>query len=230
MTRRGVATLALTAACVLGPALASPARAEVVDRTVARFSDPEATDTSGAVRFVMMRELVVEAWLVAYERAPTGTPVVDDKALRLALERHVIEAVLGARVLPAAVEARLGKATVDANVAQTVAVGGDERMRELRVQATGSPEGGASELAAILRRRARAELYLEAAVAQPVEPNEIELRSAWVKAPGVYAKRPFDEVSGDVRAWLRTTRLRESAQAYYQAIRSKLRLEIVPEV
>lgn len=220
---------ALLIAAVMLVASSAGAAPVVGDRAVARFSDPEASDQQASLRFVMMRELVIEAWLVAYERAPTGTPTVDDKTLRIALERHVIEAVLGTRGLSPMVEAKVPKALEDVKLSLQIAVGGEARLNEALARATGSDKGGAlaeSELATILKRRARAELYLEVATGQGYEPNEAELRAAHLKIP-MFAKVPYDEVSKPVRAYLRTQRLREGAQAYHQAVRSKLRLEII---
>ncbi|MGZ3452860.1 MAG: hypothetical protein ACXVEF_24845 [Polyangiales bacterium] len=225
MKRALAALLFVGAATLLRPSVAAPL---VLDRVVARFSDPEATESSGALRFVMMRELVVEAWMVAYERAQTGAPQISDKEIRLALERHVIEAVLASRTLPPAVEKRLSKATAAARLGEEVAVGGTERLADMLERATGSKTGGAAELNAILTRRARAELYLEVGVAQPIEPTDDELRLAWAKSPAGFDKnKTFEDVAPGLRGWVRTTRLREAAQAYYQAVRSKLRLEIV---
>jgi len=224
--KRAIATLTL----LLGLAMARPSAAApvVVDRVVARFSDPEATEASGALRFVMMRELLVEAWLVAYERTPTGAPQIGDKEIRLALERHVIESVLASRALPPAFEQRVTKATESARVGEDVAVGGEARFAEMLERATGSKSGAASELAAIFTRRARAELYLEVGVGLPVEPSDDELRLAWAKSPaGIDKTKTFESMAPALRGWVRTTRLREGAQAYYQAVRSKLRLEIV---
>lgn len=218
------------AAAVLFVASSLAAAPVVGDRAVARFSDPEASDQQASLRFVMMRELVIEAWLVAYERAAAGTtPTLDDKTLRIALERHVIEAVLGTRALSPAVEARVAKAIEDVKLAQQLSVGGEAKFNEAMARATGSDKGSAaaeSELAVILRRRARAELYLEVATGQAYEPNEAELRAAHSKLP-MFSKVAYDEVSKPLRAYLRTQRLREGAQAYHQAVRSKLRLEII---
>lgn len=217
---------ALLVAFLLLAASAAHAAPIVADRAVARFSDPEASDQSASLRFVMMRELVIESWLVAFERTTAGAPSVDDKALRIALERHVIEAVLGSRALSAAVEAKLPKTIEDVKLSLRVSVGGEERLREAMARATGSESGGAAELETILRRRARAELYLEIATGQTYEPSEIELRQAHGKLP-MFSKVPYDEVARPLRAHLRTQRLREGAVAYHQAVRSKLRLEII---
>lgn len=217
----------LAAAVLVFASLTSANAAPVVaDRAVARFSDPEASDQSASLRFVMMRELVIEAWFTAFERSPTSTPSIDDKTLRIALERHVIEAVLGTRALPPAVEARVPKALADVKLALAVSVGGDARLVEALTRATGSATGGDAELETILKRRARAELYLEVATGQVYDPSEIELRAAHQKL-AMFSKVPYDEVAKPVRAYLRTQRLREGAQAYHQAVRSKLRLEII---
>lgn len=222
--------LLLALSLVVGSAVVSvDGNAAVVDRAVARFSDPEASETKGALRFGLMRELVLEAWLVAFERSPSGTPSIDDKTLRIALERHIVEAVVGSRPLPAAVEPRVKKSLTDVRLAQVVAVGGPARFEEALARAAGSGKAPDDELATILARRARAELYLELATGQIVDPNEAELRAAHLKAPAVYSKQPFEEVAPAIRAFVRTQRLRESGQSYYQAVRSKLRLEIISE-
>jgi hypothetical protein len=124
---------------------------------------------------------------------------------------------------------RVNKSVADVRVAQIVAVGGDARFEEAITRASGGPKVVEDELATIFRRRARAELYLELATGQLVDPNEAELRVAHLKAPAAYSKRPYEEVGSAMRAYVRTLRLRESAQSYYQAVRSKLRLEIISE-
>lgn len=217
---------AATLGAVLFALPAAGAAPILADRAVARFSDPEASDQQASLRFVMMRELVIEAWLVAYERQPTGIPILDDKTLRIALERHVIEAVLGTRALSPIVEARVPKALNDVRLSLELSVGGEARLNEVLVRATGNEKGGADELLTILKRRARTELYLEVATGQAYEPNEAELHAAHAKLP-VFSKIPYDEVARPLRAYLRTQRLREGAQAYHQAVRSKLRLEII---
>ena len=236
MRRVGLAsafTLLAVAAAVLAPASIEAASASsftTLDRTVARFSDPEAVDASAGARFVMMRELILEAWLLAYERSPGARPGgFDDKELRAALERHVIEEVLSQRLPSATAEARLAAEVPDTRAVQAIAVGGDEQLAGALRDANGRATGGALELQAILQRRARAQLYLELTVAQPVELNEAELRAAYVKAPDVLAKRPFDEATPGLRSYLRAQRLREAAQAYYQAVRTRLRLEVVSD-
>jgi len=218
------------AALLLLPSATSNAAPVVADRAVVRFSDPEASETKGALRFVLMRELVLEAWLVAFERSPQSTPSIDDKTLRVALERHVVEAVVGSRPLPAAVEMRVKKAISDVRLAQIVAIGGQARFDEALARAAGDAKLPDDELVIIFRRRARAELYLELATGQVVDPNEAELRAAHLKAPAAYSKKPFEEVAPAIRAYVRTLRLRESGQSYYQAVRSKLRLEIISDI
>lgn len=242
----------LATAASAGVAVAAPTVTVVVaDRAVARFNDPEAGGNTAAQRFVMMRELVLEAWLIAYERTPSGTPSIDEKSLRLALDRHVIETVLGTRALPAVYEARIDKQLADARLAAAVGAGGEVRFQGLLNQALGRAESAATdpaELTTILRRRARAELYLEAAVGLAYEPSEADvatfygaqagkLFTRWRWDPKATAKEKpepadllsFESAAPKVRAHLRTTRLREGAQTYHQAVRSKLRLENVSE-
>ena len=228
--------------CVFGLLCAVPksegvARAAVLDRVVARFSDPESGDAAGGLRFVMMRELILEAWLAAYEKAAPGeTPTgFDDKDLRNALERHVIEEVLSER-LPSSTPASKITAGVDhARLALRIAVSDASatsssapgRIGEILSKASGGvPSGGAAELESILLRRARAEAYLELAVAEPVDVTEGELRAAWAHPPKMLEGMDFEQAVPTLRVLVRAARLREAAQAYYQAVRARLHLEI----
>ena len=229
MNSRCALALAALAPVAVAVAAEAPAKAATLDRVVARFSDPEAAEAAGALRFVMMRELVLEAWVVAYERAlPGETPsLFDDKQLRAALERHVIEEVLSERLPDSATSAQIAKGVAAARLALRLSIG--DRLDPLLAAATaGVPGGGAAELEAILLRRARAEIYLELAVAEPVDVSEGELRAAWAHPPAALRTLEFDAAVPALRVHVRALRLREAGQAYYQAVRGRLHLEIVP--
>jgi hypothetical protein len=198
----------------------------MLDRVVARFSDPESAD-AGGMRFVMMRELILEGWLASYEKAAPGeTPSgFDDKQLRAALERHVIEEVLSERLPITTPPDKIQKGVEHARLALRLAV--DDRIDEILGKSSGGvPGGGAAELEAILLRRARAETYLELAVAEPVDVTEGELRAAWAHPPKMLEGAEFEKAVPALRVLVRATRLREAAQAYYQAVRARLHLEI----
>ena len=93
-------------------------------------------------------------WRARWWSTPGSSPPnYDDKHLREALERHVIEAVLGDRPLLPSAEKRVEVATAEARLVATVAVGGAGRLEEALERATGVAGGGAVELAAILKRR-----------------------------------------------------------------------------
>jgi hypothetical protein len=221
--RRWIAGAAVAiATCAIG----ASSRAAVLDRVVARFADPESAD-AGGTRFVTMRELILEAWIVAYERAAPGeTPSgFDDKQLRAALERHVIEEVLSERLPSSTPPAKVQKGADAARLALRLVV--DDRVDEILSKASGgAPGGGVAELESILMRRARAETYLEVAVAEPVDVTEGELRAAWAHPPKMLEDVEFEKAVPALRVLVRSTRLREAAQAYYQAVRARLHLEI----
>lgn len=223
---RGAIAALVAVGFSLGVATRAPAA--VLDRTVARFLDPEAANASSARRFVTMRELVVESWLATLERssgAPSGT--LSERIVRGAFERHVIEALLGERALPASAEARVDELAAEARRVEVVEVGGEARLARALELATGAKDGGAAELAAVFRRRARAELYLEIAVSQPIRSSDAELRSAFAGAPEELTKLGFDGALPLLRAYVRSVRLRELAQSYYQAVKGRLHLEVV---
>ncbi len=207
---------------------AGSAPAATLERTVARFLDPEAGNASMARRFVTMRELVVESWLATFERS-SGAPMasLSERVVRGAFERHVIEALLGERVLPASAEARVDELAAEARRVEVVEVGGEARLARALELATGAKDGAAAELAAIFRRRARAELYLEIAVSQPIRSSDAELRTAFAGAPDELTKLGFDAALPLLRAYVRSARLRELAQSYYQAVKGRLHLEVV---
>jgi hypothetical protein len=217
----------LIAALAIGSVPLGLASAATLDRTVARFLDPEAANASAARRFVTMRELVVESWLAGLEKTSATPSALDDRVVRAAFERHVIEALLGERALPPSAEARVDELAAQARRVEIVDLGGEARLQKACELATGSKDGAAAELAAIFRRRARAELYLEIAVAQPVQPSDVELRAAFAKAPEEITKLKFDAAVPLLRAWVRSARLRELSQSYYQAVKGRLHLEIV---
>lgn len=227
-TRGRVRAAMLGAALLLAAAAGPRASAATLERTVARFLDPEAANAATARRFVTMRELVVESWLASLERT-TGAPpaALDDRVVRAAFERHVIEALLGERTLPPAAEARVEALAAEARRVEIVELGGEGRLVRARELATGSKDGAAAELASIFRRRARAELYLEIAVSQPVHPSDMELRAAFAKAPEEITKLGFEAAVPLLRAHVRSARLRDLAQSYYQAVKGRLHLEIV---
>lgn len=223
------ARIAGFAVAIAACAIAGSSRAAVLDRVVARFADPESSgEASGALRFVMMRELILEGWLVAYEKsAPGDAPSgFDDKQLRAALERHVIEEVLSERLPSSTPQAKVKKSVDDARLALRLAVG--DRVDEILGKASGgAPGGGSAELESILLRRARAETYLELAVAEPVDVTEGELRAAWAHPPKMLESTDFEKAVPALRVLVRAIRLREAAQAYYQAVRARLHLEII---
>ncbi len=225
----------------LGVNPASAAEKVLAERTVARFIDPESGDAATSQRFVFQRELIVEAWLVAFERAPCAPDakgkcsapnptLYDEKSLRTALDRHLIDEVLGSRELPLKHEARVPGATAVAQQVLTDAVGGPERLAAALTASLGrtvaeSEMAGVPELHTLVRRRARAEIWLEVAVAPPIEPTVVELAAFQPRAPELIAKAPFHP--DNVRRHARAARLREFATTYLQLIRSKLHLEIL---
>jgi hypothetical protein len=139
----------------------------------------------------------------------------------------VIEEVLSERLPSTIPNQKISDGIEDARKAIRIGLG-EGKLDEAVAQAGGTGPGGAAvELESILRRRARAEIYLELAISQPIEITEGELRAAFLKPPPSLAKKTFEEAAPSLRIHMRATRLREASQAYYQAVRGRLKLEIV---
>ncbi len=180
---------------------------------------------------MFQRELLIEAWLVAYERAPLSSAptAYDDKSLRAALDRHLIDEVLATRPLPPKHEARVLAATLVARKVLEDSVGGAERLNAALTGAFGrkvtAPE--VAELDIIVRRRARAEIWLEVAVGtRRSSPRWGELHGLPHQGTGAGLE---GAVRRRARPTLRARRAppRSTPTGYLQLIRSKLRLEIV---
>ncbi len=220
--------LARVGAGLLVLALASAASAEGValDRTVARFDAPE---LGGALHpeLVHERELAFEARLEALaerDRAPRDAAYAP-RHVQAALERHVAEELLAH--LPIAPEPSFAEVARRAESAREVLeqrVGGHERLL-----AAAAAEGIASdELDAILRRQARASLYLDRMVTPVLTPSDAELREAWRTGATPFAREPFDAALPALRRWHVADRLASALTAFFQNARARVHLVVSP--
>ncbi len=213
----------LVASQAFGSALASPV---TVDRAVVRFTAPE-TGGVRAPRFVLERVLAFETRLVALadpSYRPGQGPVYRESHVRSALERHIAETLLASRGIdPEPAPEELTRQTRAARLVLLQSVGGVEALN-----AAAKAEGiGEREILRILRRQARASLYLDRMVAPMLEPSDAELRSIHRTVQTPFRGRQFSEVAAQLRRWYVSRRLAIALQSFYQNARSQLSVTIL---
>jgi hypothetical protein len=207
----------------------SPAEADpvVLDRAVVRFTAPE-TGGVRAPRFVLERVLAFEAQLEALSdpgfRREAGTPY-RQRHVRAALERHIAETLLASlRIDPEPTPRELTRQTNAARLVLWQRVGGADGLAK-----AARAEGiGEREILRILRRRARASLYLDRMVAPMLKPSNAELRSIHRAVQTPFRDRPVAEVVEQLRRWYVARRLAAAVTSFYQNARSRLQITIIP--
>src|SRR5205085_1213821 len=126
-------------------------------------------------QFVFERELAFEARLEALAdagRSDRSRPYVE-RHVRAALERHVAEELLAhLAVDPEPNPAELAELVSFARTVLEQRVGGGDAL----FTAARAEQLGAGEIDDVVRREARASLYLDRMVAPMLEPSEAELR------------------------------------------------------
>lgn len=227
--RRGLirAALAGTAAVSLAAwASFCSAQSLSLDRVRVRFMAPEIGGVA-APEFIFERELSFEARLEALE--DSGFVVRPEQPYRerhvlVAMERHIAETLLARLPIdPEPSREALAQQTRAAGVQLSQAVGGSSQL----VAAELAEGVSVAELARILRRRARASLYLHYMVAPMLAPSRSELRAAHRSAPEHWRSQPFTLVEEPVRRWYVGRRLASSASAFFQNARSRLHVVLL---
>ncbi len=226
MSIRGLASLAIALGLVLG--LAGPAHAEplVVDRVVVRFTAPE-TGGVRSPRFISQRILAFEARLEALadpDRIPGDKRPYRDRHVRAALERHITETLLAAsHIDPEPTDAELTRQTRAARLMLLERIGGPQALQSA-ARAEGIEE---REILGILRRRARASIYLDRMVAPMLKPSEAELRNIHRTVPTPFKNKPFSEIDAALSRWYVSRRLAAALASYYQNARSRVDVTII---
>jgi hypothetical protein len=182
---------------------------------VARFRQ---TDAPG-VHVVFARELSFEARIegMALGDAPETRP--SERHVRAALARHVTETLLQELPLePAATPIEIGTRAARARKLLEARVGGADRLARAMAQDHVSSD----ELDALMRRAARASLYLDRMVAPLVEPSDAELRELHASGQTPWTDRPFVDAAPDVRRWVVSRRMADALDAFYQRARARI--------
>jgi hypothetical protein len=206
------------------PASAEPEpRAVLLDRVVVRWNAPE---TGGVARpqFVFERELAFEARIEALADPDPDPAPYTDRHVRAALDRHIAETLLSS--LPVLPEPKADEIAARAEAARAVL---EQRCRGRdKLIAAAKAEGiGSDEIDALLRRQARASLYLDRMVAPMLEPSDPELRALLRTGATPFSGQPYEKVSVALGRWVVAQRLGEAIATYYQTARSRVVVTIV---
>lgn len=201
---------------------AKPAAA-LLDRVVVRW---HASETGGVKKpqFIYERELAFEARLEALAEDEKESGAYSERHVRSALDRHVAETLLAK--LPVVPEPKPKEIAARAEAARALL---EERVHGRdRVIAAAAAEGMSSdELDEILRRSARASLYLDRMVAPMLEPSEAELREVWKSGGSPFKDITFEKAQAALTRWYVGQRLAQATESYYQSARSRVTIVIV---
>lgn len=196
----------------------------LADRVVVRWFSPD-TGGVGKPQFVFARELAFEARIEGLiDPEPDGTPY-RDRHVRAALDRHIAETLLASlAIVPEPKPEEIAARAEAARAVLEQRVGGRDRLL-----AAAAAEGmGSDELDALLRRQAKASLYLDRMVAPMLEPSELELRALHGSGTTPFTSTPFDKLDKDALARLKRlyvgVRLAQALDAYYQNARSRVHI------
>ncbi len=227
MIRRALAPFAIALGLLLGWApRASGAEPIVVDRVVVRFTAPE-TGGVRSPRFIFQRELAFEARLEALadpDRIPGDKRPYRDRHVRAALERHITETLLAAQHIdPEPTDSEMTRQTRAARLMLLERIGGEKAL-EQAARAEGIEN---REVLGMLRRRARASIYLDRMVTPMLSPSEAELRNIQRTVKTPFRNKPFSEVATALRRWYVSRRLAAALASYYQNARSRVDVTII---
>jgi hypothetical protein len=211
---------------VLATFVVADARAEplVLDRAVVRFYAPE---TGGVEhpRFIYERRLAFEARLQALaDQDRAGDAAYRDRHVGAALERHISEVLLASlRIEPEPPESVVARQVELARKLLIDRVGGEEAL-----SAAQRAEGiSNAEVSGMLRRQARASLYLDRMVAPMLRPSDAELEAIQRSAPAALQNEPFVRVRPLLLRWYVSKRLSSAMSSFYQEARSRVTVTLL---
>ena len=219
--RRLLALASLIALSSHGVARAEPI---TLDRAVVRFYAPE-TGGVQRPRFIYERSLAFEARveaLAAQDRG--GEEPYRERHVSAALERHVSEVLLSSlRIEPEPSEALLSRQVELARKVLSDRVGGEAALLEAQ-RAEGISN---AELSSVLRRQARASLYLDRMVAPMLRPSDAELEAIQRSAPAALQNEPFVRARPLLLRWYVSRRLSSAMASFFQEARSRVTITLL---
>jgi hypothetical protein len=204
-------------------ASARPGASPLVDRVVARWYAPE---TGGVEhpQFVFERELAFAARIEALADPDAEPGAYSDRHVRAALDRHIAETLLShLPIVPAPLPREIA---ARAEAARGVL---EQRTHgRARLAAAAAAEGISSdEIDTMLRRQARASLYLDRMVAPMLEPSELELRALLRSGSTPFSGQPFERVRPVLERWVVGQRVSQALEVFSQNARPRLTVTFV---
>jgi hypothetical protein len=195
----------------------------LLDRVVVRWSAPE-TGGERQPQFIFERELAFETRLETLADPQPEPGVYPERYLRAALDRHIAETLLaGLPVLPAPKPREIAARAEAARAILEQRVRGRERLL-----AAAATEGISSdELDAILRRQAKASLYLDRMVAPMLVPSPVELRALHQAGATPYKDEEFEKVQTALSRWYIGQKMSQAIETYYSNARNRVTLVMI---
>jgi hypothetical protein len=196
----------------------------VLDRVVVRFYAPE---TGGVLhpRFITERRLAFEARIEALaDQSRSLDEAYRERHVAAALERHVSEVLLASlRIEPEPSDAVMARQVELARKLLIDRVGGEDAlMTAQRAEGISS-----AELSNLLRRQARASLYLDRMVTPMLRPSDAELEAVQRGAPAALQHEPFSRVRPLLLRWYVSKRLASAMSSFYQEARSRVTITLL---
>jgi hypothetical protein len=222
---RGVRWFLVTAAVWWAvPCASAQAEPVTLDRVVVRFYAPE-TGGVERPRFISERRLAFEARLEALADQDRGSDdAYRERHVSAALERHISEVLLASlRIEPEPSEAVMTRQLELARKLMSDRVGGDDALGNAQ-RAEGISN---AELSSILRRQARASLYLDRMVAPMLRPSDAELEAIQRSAPAALQNEPFVRVRPLLLRWYVSRRLASAMSSFFQEARSRVTVTLL---
>jgi hypothetical protein len=216
--------LVATALSCVTPCPAAQAEPLTLDRVVVRFYAPE---TGGVEhpRFIYERRLAFEARLEALsDQDRASEEAYRERHVSAALERHISEVLLASlRIEPEPTEPVMARQVELARKLMSDRVGGDDAL----VTAQRTEGISNAELSSILRRQARASLYLDRMVAPMLRPSDAELEAIQRSAPAALQNEPFVRVRPLLLRWYVSRRLASAMSSFFQEARSRVTVTLL---
>src|SRR5262249_15897453 len=137
---------------------------------------------------------------------------------------HIAETLLASLpVMPLPTPREVGQRAEAARAILEQRVHGRDRL----IGAAAAEGISAEELDAMLRRQARASLYLDRMVAPMLEPNRAELRDLYRAGATPFKGKPFDEAEPAIKRWYVGQRLGQAVDTYYQNARTRVSISVM---